>query len=143
VDHTQEFVIRDEPSLSQLPAHRETATHQDREFRLYYTSEGYGGGDLEVCEFGRKYLSEFPKEENRSNYRMLRRMLLAPIHDVALPFDPDLSCQLTSPHAVPEMWLVATLGWHAEPVQRVSLGFSNNYGPKVFFSASDAMTLTS
>jgi uncharacterized protein YbjT (DUF2867 family) len=32
-------------------------THQDREFHLYYTSGGYGGSDLEVCELGRKYLS--------------------------------------------------------------------------------------
>ncbi|MGD0975691.1 MAG: hypothetical protein ABR866_16505 [Candidatus Korobacteraceae bacterium] len=75
VDHTQEFVIRDEPSLSRLPADAEAWTHQDCEFQLYYTSGGYGGSDSEVRELRRKYLSAFPQKANHPYYRILRVLI--------------------------------------------------------------------
>lgn len=75
VEYTEEFVIRDEPSLSRLPADREAWTHQNCEFQLYYTSGGYGGSDSEVRELWRKYLDAFPQQANHSYYRILRVLI--------------------------------------------------------------------
>ena len=61
VDHTQEFVIRDEPSLSRLPSDPEAWTHQDCAFQLYYTFGGYGGSDSEVRHLWRNTLVHFPR----------------------------------------------------------------------------------
>lgn len=75
VDYTQEFVIRDEPALSRLPEDLEAWTHQNCQFRLYYTFGGYGGSDSQVRELWQKYLTAFPREENHSYYRILRVLI--------------------------------------------------------------------
>jgi hypothetical protein len=53
VDHSEEFVVRDEPSLSRLPPDLDSWTWQFCEFRLYYTSGGYGGSDTNVRKLPR------------------------------------------------------------------------------------------
>lgn len=75
VDHTEEFVMRDEPSLSRLPSAPEVWSHQFCEFQLYYTSGGYGGSDSDVRELWRKYLGTFPKGADRTYYRVLRVLI--------------------------------------------------------------------
>ena len=75
VDHSEEFVIRDEPSLSRLPADLDGWTRQSCEFRLYYTSGGYGGSDAEVRELWRKYYSAFPEKDTDLHYRVLRVLI--------------------------------------------------------------------
>ena len=75
VDHTQEFVIRDEPSLSRLPSDPEAWTHQNCEFQLYYTFGGYGGSDSEVRGLWREYLGAFPQTASFSYYRILRVLI--------------------------------------------------------------------
>lgn len=75
VDYTEEFVIRDEPSLSRLPADADAWTRQDCEFELYYTSGGYGGSDSEVRELWRKYLDAFPQNASGTHYRILRVLI--------------------------------------------------------------------
>ncbi len=72
-DHTQEFVIRDEPSLSRLPNDMDVWTHQSCEFQLYYTVGGDGGSDSEV----RKALTNraaFPQTDQHY-YRILRVLI--------------------------------------------------------------------
>jgi hypothetical protein len=75
VDHTEEFVILDELSLSHLPADLDAWTHQDCEFQLYYTSGGYGGSDSQVRELWRSYLSAFPQNSTRPYFRVLRVLI--------------------------------------------------------------------
>ena len=75
VDHSEEFVIRDEPSLSRLPADLEGWTRQSCEFRLYYTSGGYGGSDAQVREVWRRYRAAFPPKNADSRYRILRVLI--------------------------------------------------------------------
>jgi hypothetical protein len=75
VDHTREFVIRDEPSLSRLPSDPEAWTRQNCEFQLYYTFGGYGGSDSEVRGLWREYLGAFPQQAGSPYYRMLRVLI--------------------------------------------------------------------
>ena len=75
VDHSEEFVIRDEPSLSRLPADLEAWSQQSCEFRLFYASGGYGGSDANVRELWRKYQAAFPPKDAESHYRILRVLI--------------------------------------------------------------------
>lgn len=75
VDHTEEFIIRDEPSLSRLPTDLDGWTRQSCEFRVYYTSGGYGGSDAKVRELWRKYRAAFPPKDTDSRYRILRVLI--------------------------------------------------------------------
>jgi hypothetical protein len=70
VDHSEEFVVRDEPSLSRLPPDLDSWTWQFCEFRLYYTSGGYGGSDTNVCKLWRNYRAVFPPEDTGTRYRL-------------------------------------------------------------------------
>jgi hypothetical protein len=74
VDHSEEFVVRDEPSLSRLPPDLDSWTRQFCEFRLY-TSGGYGGSDAKVRELWRNYRAVFPPKDTGTRYRILRALI--------------------------------------------------------------------
>lgn len=75
VDHSEEFVMRDEPSLSRMPENLGEWASQACEFRLYYTYGGYGGSDSQVRENWRRYMAAIPIEEPGSRYRVLRVLI--------------------------------------------------------------------
>ena len=75
VDHSDEFVIRDESSLSRMPPDLNAWASQNCEFRLYYAYGGYGGSDSKVREFWQRYRAAIPMQETASGYRILRVLI--------------------------------------------------------------------